>query len=169
VARQWPRQPSEHLAGGRVQHRNQVQLALIGGNFGAVPEQLAVDLRRRVALDQVRRLPAALAWPGAPLRRRLCLAAARGSRTSASTVFSLLYRSKMSSGVWPAGSWIRLRGPVVLVDHAAGQLPAPHRRIERHDGWLVTAGGCWYLDWCGRCPLLCLAQARSTARRWAWL
>jgi hypothetical protein len=29
---------------------------------------------------------------------------------------------------------------VVLVDHAAEHLAAPHRRVERHDEWLVLAG-----------------------------
>jgi hypothetical protein len=55
----------EHSAGGRVQHRDQVQLTLTGGNLGAVPEPFAVDLRRREdPLAQVRRPPAALGRPG---------------------------------------------------------------------------------------------------------
>ena len=47
----------------------------------------------------------------------------------------------------------RLRGPVVLVDHAAEQLTAPHRRVQRHDGLLVMIGWSLMPDWCGRCPL----------------
>jgi hypothetical protein len=34
----------------------------------------------------------------------------------------------------------RLRGAVVLVDHAAKHLAAPHRRVKRHDDRLVLAG-----------------------------
>ena len=34
----------------------------------------------------------------------------------------------------------RLRGPVVLVDHAAEYPPALHRRIQRHDDHLVMIG-----------------------------
>src|SRR4029077_10865473 len=37
-------------------------------------------------------------------------------------------------------SVIRLRGAVVLVDHAADDLPALHRRGNRHDDWLVVIG-----------------------------
>jgi hypothetical protein len=33
-----------------------------------------------------------------------------------------------------------LRGPVVLLDHAAEDLPAAHRRIKGHDDWLVMIG-----------------------------
>src|SRR3974390_981576 len=32
------------------------------------------------------------------------------------------------------------RSSVVFVDHAAEQLPAPHRRLERHDGGLIVIG-----------------------------
>ena len=35
---------------------------------------------------------------------------------------------------------IRLRDPVVLVDHTAEHLQALHRRIKRHDGRLVVIG-----------------------------
>jgi len=34
----------------------------------------------------------------------------------------------------------RLRGPAVLVDHAAEYLPALHRRVQRRDGRLVMIG-----------------------------
>ena len=34
----------------------------------------------------------------------------------------------------------RLRGPVVLIDHAAEYLPALHRRGKRHDDRLVMIG-----------------------------
>ena len=34
----------------------------------------------------------------------------------------------------------RLRGPAVLVDHAAEYLPALHRRVQRHDDRLVMIG-----------------------------
>jgi hypothetical protein len=55
----------EHPAGGRVQHRHQVELALTGADFGAVAEPLAVELpSAEVALDQVRPPPAALPRPG---------------------------------------------------------------------------------------------------------
>jgi hypothetical protein len=33
-----------------------------------------------------------------------------------------------------------LRGAVVLVDHAAEDLPALHRRVRRNCGWLVVIG-----------------------------
>ena len=51
----------------------------------------------------------------------------------------------------------RLRGLVVLVDHAAEYPPALHRRVQRHDDHLVMIGWPLLPDWCGRCPLQCPA------------
>jgi hypothetical protein len=42
---------------------------------------------------------------------------------------------------------------VVLVDHAAEDLPALHRRVQQYDGRLVMIGWPLLPDWCGRCPL----------------
>src|SRR5262249_59192838 len=58
----------EHPPGAHVQHRGQVQLALIGGDLGPVPIPFAVDRGRgEVPLDQVRRPPPAPARPGRAL------------------------------------------------------------------------------------------------------
>src|SRR5690242_9364172 len=76
--------------GGHIQYRGQVELALPGGNLGAIPIPLAVDLAGgEVAADQVRCPPPALARPGGalavllPPRRQLLLAHQRGDRVLA--------------------------------------------------------------------------------------
>src|SRR5438067_164922 len=48
--------------------------------------------------------------------------------------------SKCRYGFWPAGFGGWLCGPVVLVDHAAEDLPAVHRRVQRYDDLLVMIG-----------------------------
>jgi hypothetical protein len=61
---------AQHPAGGHIQHRDQVQLALTCGDLGAIAEPFAVERGRgEVPLDQVRRPPPAPARAscGAPL------------------------------------------------------------------------------------------------------
>src|SRR6266480_5672061 len=61
-----PRQGEpEHPPGAHVQHRDEVQLALIGSDLGPVTKPLLIDLLRgEVPVNQVRRPPPALPRPG---------------------------------------------------------------------------------------------------------
>ena len=81
----------EHPAGGRVQHRREVQLALIGVDIGAVAVPLLVDLGRgEVPLDQVPAPASGLSPAGVVARRLFVRRAARPiSRSRAATVFLL--------------------------------------------------------------------------------
>src|SRR5215470_6166337 len=60
-----PRANPQHSAGGHVQHRVEVELALIGSGFGPIAIPLAVELAcGEVPFDQVRRPPPAFPGPG---------------------------------------------------------------------------------------------------------
>src|SRR5262249_17303624 len=75
---------------------------------------------------------------GGHLRSRGCTAGAVQSSDDA--LRRSVYRSKMSWQLPDLRFREFSRSSVVFVDHAAEQLPALYRRLERHDGGLVVIG-----------------------------
>ena len=69
---------------------------------------------------------------------------------------------------WPElrVSVIGLRRPVILVDHAAKDLPALHRPVQRHDDRLVLIRWPLVPGLVRTVPVIVPHVARSTARRW---